>query len=234
MKKQIIIVRSEQTTGGWSYVPQLYTMEMDEDSDKTVTEQLFEQRKNEEGWKNSFVRDGFNSVDGKLIVVDRDDKDYTVTEHIDWERNYTSTQKAREKFITALNNLSEDIDVAEKIINVGRLFDRYSYELCFVVNFRGVEINLLATGAMWDKNDILRNYANCAEALTNIKETWGDVEEEFEVKSDYSEYSTRLRIGHEVKEILKCVKPEAGSRIHYVTDIVNAYIDDAQKKYGGQ
>ena len=60
------------------------------------------------------------------------------------------------------------------------------------------------------------------------------LEEEFEVKSDYSEYSTRLRIGHEVKEILKCVKPEAGSRNHYVTDIVNAYIDDAQKNTGGK
>lgn len=245
MKKQIIVVREEDTNKERTWKPFLYeiNIEKDDGNDMTITDFYYAEKYSND--EKSFIRDGWDSVDGKLIVVDRDEADYTITEHISWERTYDRNVRKKEKFMKALNDLSDDVQVEEKIIDIGIFDNKYSYEWCFIVNFKEMEILLLSIGYAWDEADIIRNYANCKEALALVKETWNEVEKDEKIiqeinnrlrkkDKDEHEYSRRLYIGSKVREILKDFKPKSGSRTTYIQEIIDKYIDEAKKYKHGE
>lgn len=238
MKKQIIVVREEKTNEGRTWKPFLYeiNIEKNDESDMTITDFYYAEKYS--NYEKSFIKDEWvwDSVDGKGIVLD----DKTV-EYISWERTYDIKQRKRKKLIEALNDLSEEINVEEKIVDTGIALENYTYEVCFTANLMKKEITELATGCCRDVVEILRNYASFKEALVIIEATWYEVEDDEQFMKDVNkclefqksrrslsneeiEEYRKGRIGLEVeKRLEEEFKNHNGSR-NYIHEIIHDYI----------
>lgn len=238
MKKQIIVVREEKTNEGRTWKPFLYeiNIEKNDESDMTITDFYYAEKYS--NYEKSFIKDEWvwDSVDGKGIVLD----DKTV-EYISWERTYDIKQRKRKKLIEALNDLSEEINVEEKIVDTGIALENYTYEVCFTANLMEKEITELAAGCCRDVVEILRNYASFKEALVIIEATWYEVEDDEQFMKDVNkclefqksrrslsneeiEEYRKGRIGLEVeKRLEEESKNHNGSR-NYIHEIIHDYI----------